>query len=371
MKRMLLAFAVLTHTSLGFLSAQNFYNVTFNSGVFPPGWSANDGRVMLVNNTASTGYYSSPTSPEASGGYNLLCQHCQPSGSTVNFSVTGVISTVNRTGIRVGFGRRATNAWNRPVVFEWSSNGSTWNLISSDVSDGASTTWGSTYYDLPSNADNVANLRFRFSYTTSTSDNCITAVPNFRIDDFTVGDNFSLPVELVHFEARPASFQTHLSWSTASETTNAYFAVERSTDGRNFREIGRVQGAGTTRETQHYTFLDEYPAVGTNYYRLRQVDSDGDAAYSLVRAVTFRANTLVRVFPSPVHDVLNLEWGASNEEVREGKWEVWDMAGRLLAKGDNASSSTSVIPVHDLYPGAYMLRIATDRQSTVQTFVKH
>ncbi|MBK9336803.1 MAG: hypothetical protein IPM98_09520 [Lewinellaceae bacterium] len=172
MRKTLLLFALLALCPPCFeiLSAQSFYNVTFNNGAFPAGWTNgvnNNGRIFVIDNANSFGYFSSPTSPEASGEENVIFQHCAPSGSTVTLTVSGVVSTVGRTGIRVGFGRRATNAWNRPVLFEWSSNGSSWNEISDDVSDGASTTWGSIYFDLPSSAENVANLRFRFSYITN------------------------------------------------------------------------------------------------------------------------------------------------------------------------------------------------------------
>jgi len=356
--------AALFFTLYGMAIGQTFYYTSFpDSLVFPSGWLPSDTRIALSNQVSSSGY--SP--PPASGATNVRFDDCLPQSQTVRLTVSGVISTMGKTGIRVGFGRRRSTAWTNSLALEWSSNGTAWNLVSSDISSGATTSWSSIFYDLPSDVEDVPNLRFRFSFVTQNAQNCTTP-PNFRIDDFAVGSNFSLPVELAHFEARPASFQTHLTWSTASETTNAYFAVERSTDGRNFIEIGRVQGAGTVRETRQYNFWDARPAVGTNYYRLRQVDLDDNFAYSLVRAVEFRGNTLVRIFPSPVQDVLNLEW-ASNGDEQEGIWEVWDMAGRLLAKGNN--SSTFTIPVHDWHPGTYMLRIATARQNAVQTFLKH
>ncbi|MBK9336802.1 MAG: hypothetical protein IPM98_09515 [Lewinellaceae bacterium] len=170
---------------------------------------------------------------------------------------------------------------------------------------------------------------------------------------------------------RPTSAQALLSWSTASETSNAYFAIERSADGHHFTEIGQVAGAGTTRETRHYTFRDEQPLRGINYYRLRQMDQDGSFAYSPVRFVEFRSNTPVRIFPSPVREVLQVQWAEPVQGVFS--WEILDLAGRLLAQGQSmADVEAWTIPVHTVVtPGHYRLRLTTDRQTWVQGFIKY
>ncbi|MBK6932120.1 MAG: T9SS type A sorting domain-containing protein [Saprospirales bacterium] len=351
------------------LYAQAFYNITFNSGMFPAGWVPNDSRIFLSNTSASSGYTSSSTSPEASGGYNVLCQHCAPNGSTITLMVSGVISTVGRTNIRVGFGRRATAAWDRPVALDWSSDGANWNAVNSDVSSGATTIWDVVYFDLPGGAENVSNLRFRFTYTTTTNNNCTTP-PNFRIDDFTVGSNFTLPVELRDFQARAIQRQALLQWSTASETNNHYFAVERSADGVGYEEIGRLSGAGTSRTIRNYDFWDNAPLTGANYYRLRQVDYDGQPAFSAVRRVEFHLNTPFRVFPSPAFVQIQLAWTAS-PPATDMDWGIYDTAGRCQRQGKCPAGSPGLeIPVHQLPPGIYLLRLTGDRQVWFHTFVK-
>ena len=89
-----------------------------------------------------------------------------------------------------------------------------------------------------------------------------------------------LPVELVSFTGREENGLVKLSWVTASELNNDYFLVEHSMDGLHFREIGDVQGHGTTQDKQVYSFLHRQPVYPKNYYRLKQVDFDGAFEYS-------------------------------------------------------------------------------------------
>lgn len=349
--------------------AQFIYYESFSSGTFPAGWVPNDSRIMLLNNVPSSGYSSSPTSPPASGGYNVIFQHCAPTGSTITLTVSGVVNTSGKNNIRVGFGRRATAAWDREMAFEWSSDGTNWNLITNDASDGASTTWSSIYYDLPSDADNVPNLRFRFSFVTATNDNC-TAPPNFRIDDFIVGANFSLPIELTKFTSELVHKNVHLSWSTASETNNAHFLVERGADGRVFAEIGRVAGAGTVRETREYAFIDERPLPGANFYRLRQVDFDGRFSFSPVRRVVVgQAAGAFLLYPSPASDFLQIQLAESADT--DGAWEIFDAAGRQVMRGVLPAESAALpVFIGDLLPGAYYFRLVSGQNLKGHSFVK-
>lgn len=352
-------------------SAQSIYYQSFTGATFPTGWTPNDSRVTLSNQVVSNGYTSSPTSPPASGGNNVRFDHCTPTSSTVSLTESGVVSTIGLSNIRVGFGLRNSNAWDLPVLFEWSSNGTNWNTIDTDVSSyaPANAEWGSIYFDLPSEVENVANLRFRFSFVTSNNMNC-TAPPNFRIDDFIVGVNSSLPVELTKITARVVRGNVHLSWSTASETNNSHFNIERSLDGREFAEIGRVAGAGTVREKQEYTFIDENPLPGANYYRLRQMDYDGRFSFSAVRRVmNGRPETAFLLFPSPATDYLQVQRSEPGDT--DATWEIFDTGGRLLGSGVFPAESTEVpVFVGDFQAGTYFMRLVSGQNARTERFVR-
>jgi len=92
----------------------------------------------------------------------------------------------------------------------------------------------------------------------------------------------ALPVRLETFEIETRDCNVRLRWSTSEETDADYFSIERSTDGRNFRETGRINAAGTSKTARYYTFDDVSPNVA-NYYRLRIVDIDGTFENSSIR----------------------------------------------------------------------------------------
>lgn len=95
-----------------------------------------------------------------------------------------------------------------------------------------------------------------------------------------------LPVELISFSAKPVGNSVQLTWTTAWERNAQQFIVQRSQDLNEFNAIGSLPARGTTEQRQIYTLTDEWPLDGTNYYRLRQVDSDGQVTYSKPVAAT-------------------------------------------------------------------------------------
>jgi hypothetical protein len=111
-----------------------------------------------------------------------------------------------------------------------------------------------------------------------------------------------LPVELLTFMATNELNAVKLDWTTASETDNDYFSVERSLDGEFWSEIGQVKGSGTTTSVTAYTFTDHHPVVGYQYYRLMQVDFDGEFEYSKVILVLRNGDSsfTLDVYPVPL-----------------------------------------------------------------------
>lgn len=97
-----------------------------------------------------------------------------------------------------------------------------------------------------------------------------------------------LPVQLSAFTVQHQGSSAHLSWTTATEENNIYFAVERSLDGVTFERVGRVIGQGYSAVRHDYQFEEmnvTQHSAPTRYYRLRQVDNQGQATYSEVRVL--------------------------------------------------------------------------------------
>ncbi len=119
--------------------------------------------------------------------------------------------------------------------------------------------------------------------------------------------NFLLPVTLIAFDVQNADRFVQVNWQTASEQNNAYFAVQRSPDGRQFQAIGQVQGHGTVHTPKQYQWTDEQPLTGNAYYRLEQVDHDGKTHFSTVRHIVRHPEPQhISISPHPIEGTLNL-----------------------------------------------------------------
>ncbi len=101
------------------------------------------------------------------------------------------------------------------------------------------------------------------------------ATDEMYIDDYYFGDALPaiIPVELTSFTANVNhSGQVELNWSTATETNNQLFEIERRTEEGQFATIGYVEGHGTTTEPQNYSYTDVTVNTGIYFYRLKQLD---------------------------------------------------------------------------------------------------
>ncbi|NOY76236.1 MAG: DUF4876 domain-containing protein, partial [Calditrichaeota bacterium] len=130
------------------------------------------------------------------------------------------------------------------------------------------------------------------------TNNCAT---DFRLIDYPT-PGLTMPVELASFTASVGKKGVTLSWTTASETNNLGFEIQRSLDKKAFQKIGFVKGNGTTSKSHVYSFVDESAHGNTYYYRLKQVDLDGTFEFSnilTVNAVIPLRYALEQNYPNP------------------------------------------------------------------------
>lgn len=181
--------------------------------------------------------------------------------------------------------------------------------------------------------------------------------------------NAAVPVELEFFKATPVEQTAVLTWRTASEESNAGFEVHRNAPGSDWVKIGFVEGAGSTSEAQSYTFTDEAPASGTNYYRLRQVDFDGSAEYSGIASASFLRGGAVELYPNPSQGLFRL----TLPETPEGavSFRVVDASGRVVHERTEADAAFRQYDFElDFLPaGTYQLRTSSSLGSSVERLV--
>jgi len=111
-----------------------------------------------------------------------------------------------------------------------------------------------------------------------------------------------LPVSLTSFEANTNENRVELKWITESEINSDYFVIERSKNGKDWKEHITVGAAGNSQQTIEYFEVDYKPYKGTSYYRLKQVDFDGSYEYFSMVPVKFLKNSREKgfnIFPNP------------------------------------------------------------------------
>jgi|GEM_PF-3407900 len=184
----------------------------------------------------------------------------------------------------------------------------------------------------------------------------------------------SLPIELAGFRANKLNDEVELTWQTASETENEGFAIERSVNGAIWHELGFVPGHGTTLEPQHYHFLDEKPLPGLNYYRLRQMDLNGEQSYSGMVSVAFDGkDSRFSLFPNPAWEGIATLLFQSEEPWSEGILEVFDQIGKLILQTTVSPTVNGgfAIPIDlsSYASGVYTVRLGVNKKSVSERLV--
>lgn len=176
---------------------------------------------------------------------------------------------------------------------------------------------------------------------------------------FTLGtSNFGstpLPVELIAFEGAVEGEQNRLWWSTATETDNDRFEVERSADGVDFDRLADVEARGNSQQVTHYLMMDTDPLNGLNYYRLKQVDTDGSNSYSPVIVLENGDRTLeecvIRTMEAEGLYVLQCTVPES------ATLELFTPAGQPLRSSRFSAGSLQEVDLRSCASGVYFVRI--------------
>lgn len=159
-----------------------------------------------------------------------------------------------------------------------------------------------------------------------------------------------LPIRLVDFNVSATEHQVNLNWETSSEENNDYFTIERSTDLTSWKEITRLDGAGSSSTTRFYYTIDQSPELGINYYRLTQTDYDGDSESFGIRAVEFKGRSNIILYPNPAHTHVNLQ--GDLKAVR--RYSIYDAYGQLVTEM-NFPEGVREIDISAFAPGMYHL----------------
>ena len=171
----------------------------------------------------------------------------------------------------------------------------------------------------------------------------------------------TLPLELITFTGKNLTKNKNLlNWTTATEKNSDYFLLQRSSTGEKFESIGTVKGAGTSSDNQYYSYVDENPYNGINYYRLKIVDTDGSSVFSEVITVdnSFDEFVLDGIRPNPALSQIRFDMKAPEDG--SVRIQIVDVLGKtmysqnkVVKKGMNSISTN----VSDYTAGVYYIKI--------------
>jgi hypothetical protein len=208
-----------------------------------------------------------------------------------------------------------------------------------------------------------------FSIVPGTTPSVLGDQVRFAVDASNITTNFyytigtldpttsPLPIELLSFSGNCDGNATTLKWSTATETNNDFFSVEKSIDGIGYSVIGSIDGAGNSLQTLNYSFNDDNPKEGISYYRLKQTDLDGKYKYSDVISVScnqIRPENII-VYPNPASNNVTIELPGNDQTF---PLEIINARGQIIYSGTITNKIN--LPTNELISGIYFIKITTE-----------
>ncbi|RYE22046.1 MAG: T9SS type A sorting domain-containing protein [Sphingobacteriales bacterium] len=203
--------------------------------------------------------------------------------------------------------------------------------------------------------------------------NGITAFSNSRQNLYVrlMGNNWShttvklvdfvgvvLPVTLLEFSAKAQGNRVTTTWKTSQELNSDRFEVEHSVDGIRFEKFGTIAAAGNSTVARHYTLEHLNPVAGMNYYRLKQIDKDGEFTHSGILRVLFNnGQSGPLVFPNPVRDRLTVVLLAQINGNSKQIITVFDSKGAAVYKG-STSGITNYVDFSKFTGGNYVITLS-------------
>ncbi|HEX7457888.1 MAG TPA: T9SS type A sorting domain-containing protein, partial [Ginsengibacter sp.] len=181
----------------------------------------------------------------------------------------------------------------------------------------------------------------------------------------------NLPVTFLNFDGKLINNTAQLTWSTATEINNKGFEVEKSTDGQTFNGIAFINGNGTSSIVNSYSYTNIKVLSGSNYYRLKQVDIDGNFNYSSTIRLDFKHFDWA-IFGNPIstNSWIQLQVAKTSNIA----FQVYTIDGRLVKtinKG-TVSEGTYSVPLNlgNAASGIYIVKLISDNQIFSKQIIK-
>lgn len=182
----------------------------------------------------------------------------------------------------------------------------------------------------------------------------------------------ALPVELIDFNATLNAGVVELTWQTATETNNQKFEIYRSTNGEaGFLKIGELQGAGNSNQLLNYRFIDNEGPQQFVFYKLKQIDFNGEYVYSQIQMVNLKENNHLisaNLSPNPAKNQVNVQW---ENHLKIHQVRLLDKMGKvLLIKPIYPLESETTLILDSYESGYYYIEVLGENYSKTFKLMK-
>ncbi len=170
-----------------------------------------------------------------------------------------------------------------------------------------------------------------------------TALDTAVVDNVALRISGALDVNLINFTGKNVeNKKALLNWIAGQEVNNNDFEIQRSGSNTDFVTIATIQGTGTSLEANDYSFTDNSPEDGKNYYRLKIVDKKGDISYSPIVLIKFNFRN-ISIYPNPASNKIFI---SNNQNFSKGKninLQLLDFGGKTLYNKDYKTNGLDII----------------------------
>lgn len=275
----------------------------------------------------------------------IVTQIADPSGSTDSYSFRDVAGNI------VG-NKKSMVFIHIPPVANWTADFYEASTRPFALTPGFTNTdrpirmWAADLSDFGITPANYAGIQ-RFSI--DLSGNSDVAFVGYNNKSFNV--NGILPVSLSDFSCKAVDSKTQLNWTTETEENTSRFTIERSAGNNSFTAITDINASGNSSSTRQYSFMDNHPAGGINYYRLKMLDKDGSFTYSKIIMIEFvNAGARVSLYPNPSSGNVVMTHPAS----AHGSIKIYNASGNaVLYAAASKNAQQTKLNIESLGKGIY------------------
>ena len=180
-----------------------------------------------------------------------------------------------------------------------------------------------------------------------------------------------LPVTLLSFTGKKHEKSSILKWETKVEINNDYYQLEKSNDGVNYTYLSQINGAGNSNIEIEYSYIDDNPYNGNNYYRLKQVDFDGAFKYYNPIVINFNSSILgtdIKLYPNPIlnNKDLTISYNGFNQN---SSITIIDIKGSAININYTVTEGKILVSTTNLDKGIYFAIFSANGEQIKKMFV--